>query len=157
MVSRRLPNWYIFVELYMVSQSECKMNWKWSSEGHHINPEDMGVPLWTGSWRSDGGYAVSQYTQSGSARADTALTLLPCFTLHVRIYPSINLISATPSMPEETATTGLELRKMYRISREGCCKRFVEQLIWRQKGDSGLDGTFLNLQTLQQTRNKHNR
>ena len=49
-------------------------------------------------------------------------------------------------MPEESATTGLELRKKkkYRISREGCGKRFAEQFKWRQKGDSGLDGTFMN-------------
>jgi len=93
MVSRRSPNWYFIVELYMVSQSESKMNWKWSSEGHHINPEDMGVPLWTGSWCSDGGYAVPQYTQSGSVHADTALTLLPCCMLHVYI---IQLISFLP-------------------------------------------------------------
>jgi hypothetical protein len=54
-------------------------------------------------------------------------------------------------MPKESATTGLELRKMYKISREGCCRRFVEQLKWRQKGDPGLDRAFLNSKTLQQT------
>jgi len=92
MVSRRLPNWYIIVELYTVSQSESKMNWKWSSEGHHINPEDMGVPLWTGSWCSDGGYAVPQYIHSGSVRADTALTLLPCWMLHIYIIQLIQFL-----------------------------------------------------------------